>query len=215
MIPYLKRAEALGYGVVVFNPNENTVDGVPVSGSENFNSHVAYVMEKVVLPRCAARKIDILAHSHGGRALLTYLGRAGSNTSATKLVNRLDRLVFTDSYHMKSQLSFLSTSVQSLLSDPKRTVNFVPHSAPLGTCVKQWISQDYEFSMTDKGCLCVSAGVLDHASTNYAAMSAVFEFLQAGCQEGSPRPHSPQIEHSESFHGVDLNEYCGEPSHEE
>jgi len=108
-------------------------------------------------------------------------------------------------------LSFLSSSVKSLLGDATRTVNFVPHSAPLGTCVEEWVSQEYEFSKMDRGCSCVSAGVLDHASTNYAAMSAVFEFLEAGCQEGSPRPNSPQIEHAESVHGIDSNACLAEP----
>lgn len=194
MIPYLQRAMASGYGVVVFNPNENTNDGVPVPGLENFNSHVAYVMDKVVLPRCSAEKIDIVAHSHGGRALLSYLGRSGGNAVSKTLLKRLHRLVFTDSYHVQTQLTYLPKCVRELLNDPSRTVNFVPHSAPLGTQVQEWISQDYTFSEVDRGCLCLSAGVQDHPATNYAAMSAVFEFLEAQCHGATPSPHNLLID---------------------
>jgi hypothetical protein len=185
MLPYLRRAKASGYGVVVFNPNENTVDGVPVPGSENFGNHVKYVMDKVV-SCCSAAKIDIVAHSHGGRALMSYLATAGGDNCATTLVKRINRLVFTDSYHMQTQLAYLPSAVKSLLSDPSRAVNFVPDTSPLGTHVEEWASQEYAFSEVQKGCLCLSAGVLDHASTNYAAMGAIFEFLEAGNCDATP-----------------------------
>merc|ERR1719359_2539658 len=100
-----------GYGVVVFNPNENVVEDVPVPGSENFSNHVTYVMDKVVA-RCAAGKIDILAHSHGGRALLSYLSRAGGYNLAMPLVEKMHRLIFTDSYHMQTQLAYLPSCIK-------------------------------------------------------------------------------------------------------
>lgn len=218
MLPYLRRAAASGYGVVVFNPNENTVDGVPVPGSENFGNHVRYVMEKVV-SRCAASKIDIVAHSHGGRALISYLGTVGGNNFASALVKRMNRLVFTDSYHLQTQLAYLPSSVKSFLGDPARTVNYVPDTAPLGTRVEEWASQEYAFSEVEKGCSCLSAGVLDHPSTNCAAMSAVFEFLEAGSSEATPGPHNltngfiaghynlPKVENRESNNpGIDFSE---------
>lgn len=203
VLPFLRRAAAFGYGVIVFNPNENTVDDVPIPGSENFNNHVAYVMENVVLGQCAAAKIDVLAHSHGGRALLHYLSRAGGNHIATDLVKRLHRLAFTDSYHVQTQLAFLPSCVRSLLNDATRTVNFVPDRSPLGTRVREWTSQEYSFGEGDRGCVCLSAGVLDHASTNYAAMGAVFEFFEAGCQDAIPGPHNIKIDRMESFDGID------------
>lgn len=179
MLPYLKRAAAAGYGVVVFNPNENEADGVPVYGSENFINHVKYVMDNVV-SQCAASGISILAHSHGGRALVSYLGTAGGGNRALTLTKKIHRLVFTDSYHVQAQLAYLPNCAKALLNDASRTVNFVPDSAPLGTHIEEWASQEYSFSEVEKGCLCLSSGVLDHPSTNYAAMSAVFEYLATG-----------------------------------
>jgi hypothetical protein len=195
MLPYLRRAAAAGYGVVVFNPNENEADGVPVCGSENFTSHVKYVMDNVV-SRCAANKVSILAHSHGGRAFVSYLGTAGGSNLALTLTKRIHRLVFTDSYHVQAQLAYLPNCAKALLKDASRTVNFVPDSAPLGPRVEEWASQEYSFSEVEKGCLCLSSGVLDHPSTNYAAMGAVFEFLETG---GCDSADSPQCSVRSSF----------------
>jgi len=198
MLPYLRMATALGYGVIVFNPNENRVEGKPIPGSENPSNHVAYVMEHVV-PQCSAKGIDILAHSQGGRSLLNYLARAKRDNTAGKIVEKMDRVVFTDSYHVQTQLAFLPSRVRTLLSDPKRTINFVPHSAPLGTRVEERSSQEYSFTDVERGCLCVSSGVLDHASTNYAAINAVFDFLQADRDDGLVQPGLLKVIQAVSF----------------
>lgn len=207
VLPHVRRAIASGYGVIVFNPNHNTADGVTISGSENFSNHVAYVMENVG-PQCAASKIDILAHSQGGRALLSYVARAWEDNAAMRLVRRIGRMVFTDSYHVEAQLAYLPSCVMALMKDPARVVNFVPDNKPLGTCVDEWSSQEYYFTAAEKGCLCLSASIIDHASINYAAMSAIFEFLAAGGQEAIAGPFNLQIEGISSFHG--FNNACYE-----
>jgi len=176
------------------NPNRHTIDGRPIPGSETFDNHVAYVMNKIVLPFCDARQIDILTHSHGGRAILGYLSHSGCNTQSSKFLGKLHRLVFTDSYHTEKQVAYLPKLVQSLLEDPCRAVNFVPHSAPLASKVQSWVSQDNLFSAAEKGCLCLSAGVTDHASTNYAAMDAIFDFLETGSSETAQSPFLLRME---------------------
>jgi hypothetical protein len=198
MLPYLRMASALGYGVIVFNPNENHVEGKPIPGSENSSNHVAYVMEHIV-PQCSAKGIDILAHSQGGRSLLNYLARAKGNNIAGSIVEKLERIVFTDSYHVQTQLAFLPSRVRTLLSDPKRAINFVPHGAPLGTRVEEWSSQEYSFTDAERGCLCVSSGVLDHASTNYVAIDAVFDFLQIDRHENVAQPGQLNVTQSASL----------------
>merc|ERR1712118_122374 len=75
-----------------------------------------------------------------------------------------------------------------------RAVNFVPHSAPLASKVHSWISQDNLFTAAEKGCLCLSAGVTDHASTNYAAMDAIFDFLETGSSETAQSPFLLRME---------------------
>mmetsp|Transcript_42454 Transcript_42454/g.79727 ORF Transcript_42454/g.79727 Transcript_42454/m.79727 type:complete len:407 (-) Transcript_42454:238-1458(-) len=179
MMPYLQKASEAGYGVIVFNPNQNCVEGKKVPGSETFERHVAYVMDKVVMAHCAAAEIDILAHSHGGRALIEYLGRSSLDRSAAMLARKIRHIAFTDSYHSHGQLGQLPPLIRALLNDPQRCMNFVPHSSPVGTQVTEWLSQEYTFTAAEKGCACTSTGILDHASTNYAAMEAVFDLLDA------------------------------------
>lgn len=62
---YIRRAMALGYGVIVLNPNDNKRNGVPVRGSETPEKHVLHIWDCVVT-RAAAKHIAVVAHSYGG-----------------------------------------------------------------------------------------------------------------------------------------------------
>merc|ERR1712238_347926 len=88
-------------------------------------------------------------------------------------------IAFTDSYHIKKQVSMFSPALKSLFADAAKVVNFVPHTAPVGTPVEAWTSQEYNMTSEQKGCSCVSACTTDHASTNYVVMDAAFEFFAA------------------------------------
>eukprot|EP00927_Polykrikos_kofoidii_P040405 TRINITY_DN34549_c0_g1_i1.p1 TRINITY_DN34549_c0_g1~~TRINITY_DN34549_c0_g1_i1.p1 ORF type:complete len:441 (-),score=69.15 TRINITY_DN34549_c0_g1_i1:35-1357(-) len=196
MLPCVARALQHRYGVIVFNPNLNKCEGKRIEGSESPERHVAYVMEHVVAKTCRAGvAVDILAHSNGGRALLQFLCRADgvAATSAcrggdgaeeqvacSELVDGIRHIVFTDSYHTAQQVSFLSSRLKDLLADPSRTVNFVPHSSPVGTPVSEWLSQEYTMRDGEKGCKCLSAETQDHASTNFTTLDWTFDFFTAG-----------------------------------
>jgi hypothetical protein len=184
MLPHLRAAAQHGYGVIVCNPNENAVDGKHIRGSSTAEDHVAYVWEHIVTARCAAAEtVDILAHSNGGRALLSFLGRVrGSDSGAAVAANaeqRIRHIVLTDSFHSPHDLRELSPAAQQMLADPSRTVNYVPHHTPLGTPVANWVSLGHNFSQATRGCPCVSAAVEDHAATNFASLSATFDFFSA------------------------------------
>jgi len=184
MLPQLREAAKLGYGVIVLNPNENAVGRTPLRGSETAEDHVSYVWEHIVTARCAAAEtVDVLAHSNGGRALLSFLGRAGGSgppaAVAADAEKRLRRVVLTDSFHSPHDLRELGPASQEMLADPSRTVNYVPHSAPLGTPVTNWVALGHAFSQAQRGCPCVSAAVEDHAATNFASLAATFEFFAA------------------------------------
>lgn len=171
MVPYVRRAAEQGYGVIVLNPNMNSVEEQPISGSEDPPKHVAYVWENLVLGRCKeGAAIDIVAHSNGGKALLAFLQDHADQAS------RMRRVVFTDSYHKKEQVDALSGPARELLD---RTVNYVPHEAPFGTAVDEWKSLDNTFTKERTGCACLSAAVADHAATNHASLSAAFEYFAA------------------------------------
>lgn len=187
-LPYLRRASAEGYGILVLNPNHNRCEGSAITGSETPDRHVGYVWEHVVGARCCAARIDVIAHSAGGHALLNCLSRSpttvaiGARLPAT---SRLNRIIFTDSYHTKQQVLKLPAGVRLILEDSARTVNFVPHSSSLGTPVDKWTSQEYTFTREEKGCSCLSACTEDHASTNHAALDEVFSFLNAPVRDRS------------------------------
>mmetsp|Transcript_100564 Transcript_100564/g.181527 ORF Transcript_100564/g.181527 Transcript_100564/m.181527 type:complete len:314 (-) Transcript_100564:16-957(-) len=174
MLPYLQKAKEQNYGVIVLNPNDNSVERAPIPGSETADRHVAYVWEHFVSAQCASTAtVDIVAHSNGGRALLEFLARSPAATS------RIRHVVFTDSYHSPAQVSSLSAEPKALLADPSRSVNYVPHSSPLGEAVSDWVSLGYQMNQAQKGCLCLSAAVVDHAATNHAALEPAFKFFAA------------------------------------
>jgi len=172
MLPYIRTAAEAGYGIIVLNPNENEVDGQPVAGSETPDRHVAYVWQNIVEGMCkSSAAVDVVAHSNGGRASLMFL--AGCDEAA----RRVHRLVFTDSYHTSHEVKALRPEGLALLGE--RSVNYVPHDAPFGEPVTEWISLGNHMTQTQKGCRCLSAATADHASTNHASLKAAFAFFAA------------------------------------
>jgi len=172
MLPYLREAADRGYGVIVLNPNLNQVDGQPIPGSETPDRHVAYVWESVLLARCRGdASVDVVAHSNGGRALLYFMA------DCEAAAKRIHRLALTDSYHMAPETKALGPEGKVLLAD--RSVNYVPHNAPFGTPVEEWVTLGNFMTQASKGCPCVSAATPDHASTNQASLKAAFDFFAA------------------------------------
>lgn len=184
MLPWIERAAQEGYGVIVCNPNENSKGKRAIRGSENSTNHVAYVWEHLVMKCSQAKVIDMVAHSAGGGAVLDFLGR-GSGKNCTNAeeqrvamdATRVGRLVLNDSYHMGYQLALLPEESLAMMRDASRTVNFVPDKSALGTPVERWVSMMFPMTAEEKGCRCLSAGVMDHASTNHAVLEPAFDFL--------------------------------------
>jgi hypothetical protein len=171
MLPYIRQAEANGYGLVILNPNLNEVNGAPIPGSESPERHVCYVWQEIVMKLCnPAAPVDIVAHSNGGRGTLDFLRMMGD-----ALLARIRKIVFTDSYHSIDQVEALSPAARKLLAE--RSVNYVPHSAPFGTPVPNWVTLRYTMEAADKGCPCLSCAVDEHASTNHGSLAAAFQFF--------------------------------------
>jgi len=170
MLPFIMKALEHEYGVIVLNPNHNQDNGTAVPGSETSDRHVAYVWEHLVCGMCKKdAPVDLIAHSNGGWATLQFLG------AHEDAAGRIDRIVFTDSYHSDQEVRNLQPAAISLLRD--RSVNYVPHEAPLGTPVSEYVSLGHHMTQASKGCRCLSAETLDHASTNHASLTAAFDFL--------------------------------------
>eukprot|EP00930_Biecheleria_cincta_P033665 TRINITY_DN23321_c0_g1_i1.p1 TRINITY_DN23321_c0_g1~~TRINITY_DN23321_c0_g1_i1.p1 ORF type:complete len:327 (+),score=50.50 TRINITY_DN23321_c0_g1_i1:98-982(+) len=182
MLPYLRTAAEQDYGVIVLNPNENEVAGQPIPGSETGANHLAYVWKHIIASRCSpTAMVDIVAHSNGGRVLLDFLaGNSGKDKLlAEEAFGRIRRVVFTDSYHSPDQVAALGPEVKAFLADPSRAVNYAPHPSPLGSPIDDWVTLGYHMTKAQKGCLCLSAAVEDHAATNQASQSSAFQFFAA------------------------------------
>lgn len=72
-IPYIRRAQELGYDLLVTNTNDNyrMVEGKrkPIQGLSSATSHAAHVWEKYVMA-CEPEAVAIVAHSAGGGVTL-------------------------------------------------------------------------------------------------------------------------------------------------
>ncbi|XP_022653250.1 protein FAM172A-like [Varroa destructor] len=151
---YIRRAMALGYGVIVLNPNDNKRNGVPVRGSETPEKHVLHIWDCVVT-RAAAKHIAVVAHSYGGVLTMHLL------TERPDSLNRTIAVALTDSVHFPLP--------PSLLEDVRHFAkNWQRNSKPLDTPL-QHSPQDVA---------AVSAGTEEHSLTSWMAFASVFDFLE-------------------------------------
>lgn len=64
-LPYIRKAEAEGYDVLVMNSNDNYRNGKPIKHNSSPTAHGQYVWEKFVL-NSKYKSVGIVAHSYGG-----------------------------------------------------------------------------------------------------------------------------------------------------
>jgi len=152
VLPYVKRAQAQGFEVIIANTNDNRRDGKEIAGSRTPEEHADTVWRKVVQPS-NARSIVVVAHSYGG-----HVAARLSVKFEEDFENKVFAVAFTDSVHMGSD---------SRLS--KIGINFVSSDKPLGTPERGYSSD---------GMPRVSAGHPKHEMTSYACTEALFEFIE-------------------------------------
>lgn len=184
ILGYLDKATAAGYGVIVFNPNQNSVPAEPLAGRpspEALRSHEKHKpasLDMVKIPgnidpvqhtihvwdqfakRAAAKDVVIVAHSAGGWCTLGLLRERGD-----EILPKLRAIAFTDSVH--SVLSWDPPHVRDAII--KLAQNWIQSDEPLDTPSRLLGS--------DSGCPCVSAGHPKHEYTSASAIESVFRFL--------------------------------------
>lgn len=159
-LPFVKRAEGLGYEVIVLNTNDNSREGKgPVRGSESPESHTTYVWENLVV-KSPAKYVAIIAHSYGGIVTIHL-----ANSYPHSFQERIFAIAFTDSPH---SLSAQGTSTSMIQWLKKVARNWVSSSQPLDTPLHQ--SDDLKIP-------CVSAGNERHDMTSWSSFASIFEFL--------------------------------------
>ncbi|XP_003738780.1 cotranscriptional regulator FAM172A [Galendromus occidentalis] len=153
-IGYIRRAIALGYGVLVLNPNDNSRDGVPIRSSSSPEEHALHVWDEIV-SKAVARHVAIVAHSYGGVVTMNLLA------SRPEAINRIMAIAFTDSVHFPPPASILN-DVREIAK------NWRISDRPLDSLLTQ---QPNDIAS-------VSAGTTEHTLTSWMAFASVFDFLE-------------------------------------
>lgn len=65
-LPYIRRARALGYEVLITNTNDNMREKKPVPDSDSAEQHGYSVWDRFISPCSNLKHIAIVAHSYGG-----------------------------------------------------------------------------------------------------------------------------------------------------
>lgn len=204
MLPFFVKALSLGLGVIVLNPNVNSVRIATSNGgftkhsiphNETPDMHVLflfsfpsspsrYVWDRIV-SQASASNIFILAYSQGGIQAKNLL-----QSRESEVLRRLRAIALTESSHsLQSELNFGlgsgdSRPIRQFLE--QHAINWVASSLPAGQRLQVLL-----FSLSDAqeleevlGCLCISAGMGDtsnRALTNLLALECIFFFFQVSC----------------------------------
>jgi len=179
VIPYIHKAQAIGYGVIVLNPNYNSTYHPPKEvkrelflglsveieepktvkfpGSKSPVEHDVYVWDKIV-SKSVAKSVCIVAHSAGGHGAVMLL-----KNREEEVKRRVCAIAFTDSVHSVGP------------RDGKSVVKFIKERC------RNWVTSDEELD-TEVGspfydCPRVSAGHDRHEFTSGCAIEGVFKFL--------------------------------------
>ncbi|XP_067633433.1 FAM172 family protein homolog CG10038 [Eurosta solidaginis] len=158
-LPYIVRAESLGYDILVTNTNDNyrMIDGVnkPIPRLGSASQHARYVFEKHVIG-CNPESVAIVAHSYGGAIAMDL-----ANQFKDFFEKKVFAIALTDSAHFQ-----IPVAAKKLVLDI--ACNWVSNAAPL----------DHEMYSGEGEMYSVSAGHKKHEWTSYSAFESVFRFVE-------------------------------------
>ncbi|KAJ3051199.1 hypothetical protein HK097_007830 [Rhizophlyctis rosea] len=157
---YIRAARKAGYEIVALNPNCNmdAKSKKMIRGSEDPDSHVQYVWQKIVAP-AKSQDILIVAHSAGG-----YSTKKLVLAAYPSIKDRVKAIALTDSVHGRLG-EFGRDEVDEWWY--QHAINWVASLQPLGTTVRN-----------GSDCVCRSAGDNRHEYTTVSAQKQVIEFFR-------------------------------------
>lgn len=163
MLPYIKRAEKEGFGVLITNGNENfgwnKKHRIPIRGSESPEKHFMYVCENFI-SKASATTIVVVAHSYGGIVIVNGLQKCEG------LMDRVKAVAFTDSVH----------SLAHQTAD-KKFIKWMRRNAQNWVSSDQPLDSDVYSLFRGSDCKMVSAGTERHELTSHFAFDSVFKFF--------------------------------------
>ncbi|KAM8704645.1 hypothetical protein ACLKA7_009153 [Drosophila subpalustris] len=160
-LPYIKRAQELGYDILVTNTNdtERFIKNkyIPIKGVSDPLSHAAYVWEHIIMPS-NPESVAIVAHSYGA-SVTKYLTEKYIDFFKEKVF----AIALTDGI-----IGYPPASCKEYIKDV--ACNWASSREPLDTNLrKEDCSDDYR---------CVSAGHPEHEWSSYSAMESIFNYFE-------------------------------------
>eukprot|EP00397_Hematodinium_sp_SG-2012_P041879 GEMP01046223.1.p1 GENE.GEMP01046223.1~~GEMP01046223.1.p1 ORF type:complete len:356 (+),score=68.33 GEMP01046223.1:125-1192(+) len=210
MLSYIKKARDAKYGIIILNPNwvpddpesecGNTSPSSPPPSSRGASPspgdeaapkriptgkhHVVQAWREIVMPLVKkGARVDVVAHSAGGRCFLHLLNKCD------ELAQSVRRVALTDSYHSYEQVENLSDVGRKVLDG---CINYVCSEENFGTDVEEWESLGSGKRASRIGCACISAACKDHAMTNFAALDDIFKWFSETSERKLKIPMPPQ-----------------------
>lgn len=188
-LPYIRRARALGYDVLIMNTNDNRRNGKPIAGSRDPVEHATTVWRQLLAEKhedgehgdnsAAAQHhqhIAFAAHSYGG-----IIVQALSRTFREQFVADVFAIAYTDSV-TGSSCKLGNGSAKDEQHFQAITRNYVASDLPLDEPIK-----------ARGGGIAVSlrsAGHPKHEVTSWSCLEALFTFLEERHKNKSRRTDS-------------------------
>ena len=157
-MPYVKKAQADGYEVIVTNTNDNYRNGKRISGSGSPEEHISTVWKTIVQP-ADAKSIAVVAHSYGGHLAVDLSANFKDDFNS-----KVFAVALTDSVHTRHRVSNRVNKIG---------MNFVSSDKPVG--------EPEHTSESDMPR--VSSGHHKHEMTSHACIEKLFEFLRMRYKE--------------------------------
>lgn len=183
-LPYIKRAQKLGYDILVTNTNDTKriVNGKEhaIKGLETSQHHANYVFEHIIIPS-NPESVAIVAHSFGATVVRDLVSEASATSSESHLNFLLQAEKFPDFFKEKV---FAIALTDGYVGKP-------PHSCKdyFLNVTRNWVTSldpiDTEISGGPKDqCIpSLSAGHPLHEWSSYSAIESVFTFFEGKYEE--------------------------------
>mmetsp|Transcript_21356 Transcript_21356/g.40190 ORF Transcript_21356/g.40190 Transcript_21356/m.40190 type:complete len:332 (+) Transcript_21356:39-1034(+) len=192
MFDYIFRAEALGWAVLVANPNINDCHGVPVTGSESPHQHLC-TLWKSYISTAPASCVLVVAHSYGAPTMVNLLKVEPEARSRISALAFTDGMAFPPGSLLMEAVPENSKETSTLRSallhfETLAPEAFKPASADVRSCLR--VARNFKASAEPagtpledvEGVLAVSAGHTSHPATTHASTEPLFAFLQLGTE---------------------------------
>ena len=200
MFDYIFRAQALGWAVLVANPNVNELQGIPIAGSECPQQHLCSLWRTYV-ETANASCVLVVAHSYGGPNVVNLLKAEPKARERIQALAMTDGVAFPPGTLLQEKVPSEDQVRQSGKPEQeaalRRTLQhfatlapsaFQPAGPEVVSCLAS-IGRNFQaceappgtpLAANCEGVTAVSSGHTSHPATTHAATKAVFAFLQHG-----------------------------------